>query len=317
MAAHPSQFPASAEETKTNLRSGDGTSNLLALADAIEACLQINEMPEDPQTDDRGVLLESTVAEIAALTSMPGSRPAGPIKSVEPRQLMTQPLAVQPKPTAIFASRLPQPEGGPRPAHFVAAPGIDLPQRAQIAAVKITTPAAKAVAVAVPEPRKQTLFVQPPKRRSKAPWIAAVAVLVAAVGVGGYMERGKLQQLRANMSAKSATTQQVAQATQAPVAAPVVATPAEAPVATPATPAADPVVAAATRVKHRETHRQAKADPKPATDSTPAAAPQADAKPDTKAEAKADAPAKKKNATEDEMKKASDALLKAQLDSAI
>jgi len=323
-------------------QSTDGT-NLLALADAIEACLQINEMEDNPipesNRDPNMVLLPSSVAEIAALQSMPGEKPAVVVKTTQPRQLMTQPLtvqrkpveqnAVEQKPTAIFASRLPQPEGGPRPAHFVAAPGIELPQPQQIAAVKITTPAAAAAPA-----RKQILFVQPQKK-SRAPLFVMAAAVIAALGVGGYMERGKIAQYRASKSAPVQVAQ-VTQAPVAPVAAPVVAdvaatpavaqpvavadttpAPAAAPVVADATPAADTTEHSTARAKHRETHRQPKADTKPAADSTPAVA-TADAKPAPKAEAKADAPApKSKNPTEDDMKKASDALLKAQLDSAI
>ncbi len=296
MSAHPSQSPARNEDAPTRIVAAqhDPSANLLALADAIEACLHVSVGTDNVAGDERTLALDPHSVIV---------RPQQP-----QRVLTTQPLAVQSKPTAIFASRL--------PAHFVAP-----------SPVVITAPPATTAAIAPPEktaveaPRKQTLFVQPAKRRSKAPWLAVAALLIAAVGVGGYVERGHIQQYRAQMAAKPAPATPVAQIAQ-PQAAPVVAQPAPVvaqpvaaqpvaepvvvvvaqPVAPVAQPEAQPVTA---RVKHRETHAR-KPDAKPASDTAQASN---DTKPEPRGEAKPE--------SKPDMKAATDAMLKAQLDSAL
>ena len=317
MSAHPSERPARNDEPQNNgiAAPHDQTATLLALADAIEACLQVTVHTDDVSGEERTVALDPRLQDHR--------------RQQPQRVLTTQPLAVQAKPTAIFASRL--------PAHFIAAPGIELAARASspAPAVPVVIAETAPAKAAVEPPRKQTLFVQPPRRRSKAPWLAAVALLVAVVGAGGYVQRGRLQLLRAQMSAKPAPAPQVAQVAQ-PVASPIVAAePVPAPVlktaqpvavaavqpaapiaqtAAVAQPIAQPAIVAQTavvaqpepqavtaRVKHRETHAR-KPDPKPAADTAQASN---DAKPEPRGEPKPD------------MKAAADAMLKAQLDSAL
>ncbi len=297
MSAHPSQSPARNEDAPTRIVTAqhDPSANLLALADAIEACLQVSV------ASDNGIGEEHTLA------LNPSAVIVRPLEAQ--RVLTTQPLSVQAKPTAIFASRL--------PAHFVApsAPG---------AVVITATPAiAPPEKTAVEAPRKQTLFVQPVKRRSKAPWLAVATLLIAAVGVGGYVERGHIQQYRAQMAAKPAPAAPVAQIAQ-PQATPVVTQPQPAAVTTPvlAQPVVEPVVAVVAqpaaqpaaepeaqpvtaRVKHRETHAR-KPDAKPASDTAQASN---DTKPEPRGEAKPE--------SKPDMKAAADAMLKAQLDSAL
>ncbi len=326
MSAHPSESPAPNYEPRHDGRQESG-SNLLALADAIEACLQVSIGTDDVTGDERTVALDP------------------PTTTFKPQQnqrvLTTQPLAVQSKPTAIFASRLPQltanGDGG-RPAHFLAAPGIELAAPAPVVIAAATHAPMKGA-----EPQRvQTLFVQAAKRRGKAPWLAAVAVLVAAVAVGGFVGRARLQQqLHAQTSATGAPVVAAAQPVFAAV--PVVVIPAVIPapipaapvvlvapaptqaapvVEQPAQPVATPDQATATaRAKHRETHAR-KPDPKPAGDTAQAS--NMSASPSGEALVQADQPKSgkpsndaKPEAKQPDTRAAADAMLKAQLDSAL
>jgi hypothetical protein len=321
--------------------------NLLALGDAIEAALQENVANDEPHTIALDAPTQTAFKPQRVLTTQPlkvqSSHKPAPASGVVLVASAAQPQAAQQNAQPAASARV-------APASHLVAPIVPAAPVAPVAIAmkQETSPKAEA-----------HTGLRMKKPSSKAPWLIAAAVVIASLGSVGYLERGRIAQMRAAHGApKAVAVQPAAEAKVEPVIAAALAAPTQ-PAAAAGAPvaavAAQPVIAAAAQpvaaaddhaksdatasTHHRDRHRakakdtddtatttkaaEAKpAEAKPAeakpTEAKPAEAKPAEAKPAEAKVAKADpSPAAKQKADDEELKKASEALLKAQLDSAL